>query len=69
MVAERRRRLRRRNRRSRDGARERRQDLLAVEITALGGSRPDGIWSRPDITTVEIERSSTCEAVCRSVRG
>jgi hypothetical protein len=27
----------------RDWARERRQDLLAVEITALGGRRPDGI--------------------------
>jgi protein tyrosine phosphatase (PTP) superfamily phosphohydrolase (DUF442 family) len=38
----------------RDWARERRQDLLAVEITALGGRRPDGIWSRPDITTVEV---------------
>ncbi len=38
----------------RDWARERRQDLLAVEVTALGGSRPDGIWSRPDITTVEV---------------
>jgi hypothetical protein len=25
-----------------------------MEITALGGSRPDGIWSRPDTTTVEI---------------
>src|SRR6266536_1966311 len=29
------------------------QDLLAVEITALQGS-PSGIWSRPDITTVEV---------------
>lgn len=38
----------------RDWARERRQDLLAVEITALVGRRPDGIWSRPDITTVEV---------------
>ena len=37
-----------------DWARERRQELLAVEITALGGRRPDGIWSRPDITTVEV---------------
>ncbi|MEH0819846.1 MULTISPECIES: hypothetical protein [unclassified Micromonospora] len=38
----------------RDWAQEHRQDLLAVEITALGGSRPDGVWSRPDITTVEV---------------
>ncbi|MFG2052819.1 hypothetical protein ACGFI9_02205 [Micromonospora sp. NPDC048930] len=38
----------------RDWAQEHRQDLLAVEITALGGSRPDGIWTRSDITTVEV---------------
>ncbi|MGV9806787.1 hypothetical protein [Micromonospora chersina] len=38
----------------RDWAQEHRQDLLAVEITAFGGSRPTGIWSRPDITTVEV---------------
>lgn len=38
----------------RDWAQDRRQDLLAVEVTALGGSRPDGIWTRPDITTVEV---------------
>jgi hypothetical protein len=37
-----------------DWARDHRQDLLAVEITALGGSRPTGIWSRPDIVTVEV---------------
>jgi hypothetical protein len=46
----------------RDWARERRQDLLAVEITALGGSRPDGIWSRPDITTVEVRTFESCPA-------
>jgi hypothetical protein len=38
----------------RDWAQEHRQDLLAVEITAFGGGRPDGIWTRPDITTVEV---------------
>lgn len=38
----------------RDWAQEHRQDLLAVEITAFGGSRPTGIWSRPAITTVEV---------------
>ncbi|MEV4721842.1 hypothetical protein AB0J94_32040 [Micromonospora noduli] len=38
----------------RDWAQEHRQDLLADEITAFGGSRPTGIWSRPDITTVEV---------------
>lgn len=38
----------------RDWARERRQDPLAVEITALGGSRPHGFWSHPHITTVEV---------------
>jgi hypothetical protein len=36
-----------------DWAQDRRQDLLAVEITASrGGHR--GIWSRPDIVTVEV---------------
>ncbi|MFG3601073.1 hypothetical protein [Micromonospora chersina] len=39
---------------ARDWALDHRQDLLAVEITALGGSRPTGIWSRPDIVTVEV---------------
>ncbi|MCO1594867.1 hypothetical protein M8C17_06770 [Micromonospora sp. RHAY321] len=38
----------------RDWSQDHRQDLLAVEITALGGSRPTGIWSRLDITTVEV---------------
>jgi len=37
-----------------DWSRDHRQDLLAVEITALGGSRRTGIWSRPDIVTVEV---------------
>jgi hypothetical protein len=36
-----------------DWARDRRQDLLAVEITAQQGHH-QGIWSRPDIVTVEV---------------
>ncbi|HST68174.1 MAG TPA: hypothetical protein VLI94_00780 [Solirubrobacterales bacterium] len=35
-------------------ARDRRATPIAVEVTAHGGSRPTGIWARPDITSVEV---------------
>jgi hypothetical protein len=38
----------------RDWAKDRGQELLAVDITASQGSRPTGIWSRPDLVTVEV---------------
>ena len=38
-----------------DWAKDHRNDFLAVEVTALQGSRETGgIWSRPDIASVEI---------------
>lgn len=37
-----------------DWAQDRRQDLLAVEITAYGNGRSTGIWTRPDITAVQV---------------
>lgn len=40
----------------RDWARDRRANLLSVDITALQGRRSTGgTWSRPDIVTVEIK--------------
>lgn len=35
-------------------ARDHRTDPIAVEITALKGSRLAGIWSKPDITSIQI---------------
>ncbi|MGH3913586.1 MAG: hypothetical protein ACRDTC_09260 [Pseudonocardiaceae bacterium] len=35
-------------------AKDHRRDPLAVEVTALQGRRATGIWSRPDIVSVEV---------------
>ena len=35
-------------------ATDRRTDSLVVEVTALGGSRPTGLWSRPDTVSIEM---------------
>ncbi|MFI7578684.1 hypothetical protein [Micromonospora sp. NPDC049497] len=44
-----------------DWAKDHRREPLAVEITALQGRRATGgIWSRPDIVSVEVRTSPTC---------